>query len=605
MENILQYNMYKFYFDEIKYLNNKDEYIKQLESKYDELNKINNLEDYDWEMTDFGEFKMALSKNLLDLKFFENFLDEKAYKHFEDNIKSQKQLIINGIITNDKIILFYNDLYIIKFLFFDKLSGLNQELIQLTADFSKFINGNFDEDNTKKTYKEFKYLLCNNSDYVFNLFKQNNILFLEETRINFGNNFDFIVKNENYRTRNLSHNFKIFDINKLKSDKFRLIGLANVGATCYMNATLQCLINVPQLTKYLLIDTVYKEITENNNKYELSSAYCNLLYHVCCDDNINNYFEPKVFKDVIGWKNPLFKGINANDSKDLINFMLEEMNQELIKLNPNKNQNNNMNMNNQIDQTNKYDVLNSFKSDFSKNNNSIIAKNFFFITESKTKCRGCNIFKYNYQVLYLLEFPLEVVFNYCISNNINVIDNYGKKYISLKQCFKNYMIPTQFVGENQLYCNNCNRLSDAICMNRIYSLPPTLIIILNRGKGKIFDCIVDFPPKINLENYVLCPQSITQYELRGVITHLGESGMSGHFIAFCKHRIDNNWYKYNDAIVTYCDDQNNDYKKGTPYILFYESCGNNKNNVLFDANKVNIISFNNKSNKSFNSFNER
>ena len=71
--------------------------------------------------------------------------------------------------------------------------------------------------------------------------------------------------------------------------------------------------------------------------------------------------------------------------------------------------------------------------------------------------------------------------------------------------------------------------------------------------------------------------------------------MSGHFIAFCKHRLNGKWYKYNDAIVTLCQDQNNEYKIGTPYILFYEY-SDGKNNVLFDGKNVDKKSFN----KSFN-----
>ena len=45
--------------------------------------------------------------------------------------------------------------------------------------------------------------------------------------------------------------------------------------------------------------------------------------------------------------------------------------------------------------------------------------------------------------------------------------------------------------------------------------------------------------------------------------------MSGHFIAFCKNRIDKKWYKYNDAFVNLCENQN-EYRSGMPYILFYK-----------------------------------
>jgi ubiquitin C-terminal hydrolase len=299
---------------------------------------------------------------------------------------------------------------------------------------------------------------------------------------------------------------------------------------------------------------------------------------------VTNCYEPLNFKGIISSKNPLFKGINPNDSKDLINFLLEEMNHELSNLNPSK-QNNFRKKNRRIDQTNKILTYNDFKSDFIENNNSKIAKIFFFTIESRTLCQGCNILKYNYQALYLLEFQLESVFNFCLSNNMNQINNNGQKYVTLLQCFEQYRSPTYFVGENSLYCNNCKSQQSSTYINNIYSLPPTLIIVLNRGKGNSFDCYVDFPAKLNLQQYVVCPQSITSYQLRGVITHLGESGMSGHFIAFCKHRIDNNWYCYNDAIVSYCNDQRNGFRKGTPYILFYDSLNGN-NNVLYDNNNI-------------------
>ena len=61
------------------------------------------------------------------------------------------------------------------------------------------------------------------------------------------------------------------------------------------------------------------------------------------------------------------------------------------------------------------------------------------------------------------------------------------------------------------------------------------------------------------------------YQLIGVITHLGESGQSGHFIAHCKSPIDHQWYTYNDAIVSKIDDyQKQIIDLGMPYLLFYK-----------------------------------
>ena len=122
-----------------------------------------------------------------------------------------------------------------------------------------------------------------------------------------------------------------------------------------------------------------------------------------------------------------------------------------------------------------------------------------------------------------------------------------------------------------MYCNRCRRNTNCnMCTNLVYA-PNVLIIILNRGKGKEFDIKLNFKEDLDITSYIEMSNSGTVYKLIGVITHLGESSMSGHFIAFCKDPFDNQWYKFNDAIVTPV----NDFKKdvidfGMPYLLFFQ-----------------------------------
>ena len=77
--------------------------------------------------------------------------------------------------------------------------------------------------------------------------------------------------------------------------------------------------------------------------------------------------------------------------------------------------------------------------------------------------------------------------------------------------------------------------------------------------------------EINLENFIEMKQTGCNYKLIGVITHLGESGMGGHFIAYCKNPISNEWNKYNDSIVSPVQNFKTeviDY--AMPYLLFYQ-----------------------------------
>ena len=54
---------------------------------------------------------------------------------------------------------------------------------------------------------------------------------------------------------------------ELKNPKTILIGLNNIGATCYMNATSQCLSNTKELTNYFLTKYTEKQNNIMTNEY--------------------------------------------------------------------------------------------------------------------------------------------------------------------------------------------------------------------------------------------------------------------------------------------------------------------------------------------------
>ena len=76
-----------------------------------------------------------------------------------------------------------------------------------------------------------------------------------------------------------------------------------------------------------------------------------------------------------------------------------------------------------------------------------------------------------------------------------------------------------------------------------------MIINLNRGKNAVYQCRIYFPETLKLFKYVINTNGNTEYELYAVISHIGPSSMSGHFIAYCRQQ-DNSWYKFNDSIVS-------------------------------------------------------
>ena len=638
----------------------------------------------------------------------------------------------------------------------------------------------------------------NNNIYQKNSFGQNNIL------NNYDNNGENNLK-KNKSKISLSRswnnipgtNFDIINednknsFNSVKSlDKIPK-GLDNIGATCYMNATLQCFYHCAKLTNYIISQKYIKDNIRIKN-HTISSEYINLIKELNKKDGKVSY-APQNFKDILGIENPLFRGIQANDSKDLILFLEQTLARELTVPENNNIANNNISYF-QIDQKNEQNVLNYFIEDFKKER-SIIKDLFYFTCKTKSECLKCHIPIYNFQVSNFLIFPLEKTYydfnpkpnnninnsmpmnnynnndinslisqsmnnmnasynmssmnmnmmmnmmmnmntmnmnnynNYNYTNNNSIINsnnnlnnyyrnnamsnnnnfsnnffnnfnfnnnnnnsnnnnnnnnriinynsyshnknsydnksysgnhnknfnnnnnysskdnniykkkksasldihlNNNKKYnsnkrtssfnndifnqnffnnnfnsnqncnypkndlnrfllgsgpndhslslnnnnkpkVTLNQCFESYLKPEKLCGDNQQYCNNCRGLNESYYTTSIYSSSNILILILNYGKGILFECDVDFDEKINISKFVESKGGPVNYRLLGIIVHIGPSSMSGHFIAFCRGIDDKEqWYKLNDSIVTKATFS--DIKKaGMPYVLFYEN----------------------------------
>ena len=188
-----------------------------------------------------------------------------------------------------------------------------------------------------------------------------------------------------------------------------------------------------------------------------------------------------------------------------------------------------------------------------------------------TGCTTCpdNIkFRYTFQCFSFLIFPLLDTKKYCTT--LRNLD-YNNYILNLEDCFiYNQKIDCFFTQDNMMYCNYCGGLRPSMMCTKIYTAPLVLILILNRGKGNLdFQEPFIFWENINLTNYLEYKDQDNNYFLIGVVSHLGESGAGGHFIAFCRMSPQDSWYRYNDSMVS-ISNFNEINNCGTPYILFYQ-----------------------------------
>ena len=383
------------------------------------------------------------------------------------------------------------------------------------------------------------------------------------------------------------------------------IGLKNIGATCYMNATIQCFCHIEKFVLYFMFEPYLKEVFKKyKGKDCLSESFEELIQNLWPIDkkilkskyrgrNANNeFYIPEKFKQKISKMNQLFQGAQANDSKDLVNFIVMQLHEEL-------NKGEKLNDNQVIDQNDEMSIYNNFYQSCFRENNSIISDLFYIVIGTVYECQRCKTKKYNFQVNFFYIFPLEEVRQYKIRRNqeqyelyiknlmannmldymsaqnmlmFNKTQNQNISSVTLDDCFFYHQKIDLMTGDNAMFCNTCQRTENCAYQTYITNPPEIMIIILNRGQGIQFKVKCDFVEFINIQQYVRYSNNNPyNYKLIGVVTHMGESGASGHFVAFCRSPVDDKWYNYNDDLCFSVNNLKNDViDYAMPYILFYQ-----------------------------------
>ena len=400
--------------------------------------------------------------------------------------------------------------------------------------------------------------LNNNFDFSFQRCQMPNVF----NMINLNNNMNNMLKSSTIIEKPLPHK----------------IGLQNIGQTCYMNASLQCLTNI-----YRISDNLLAMFNHNNisiQQQPLTYVYTSLLFEFKTTNQ--SYIIPQTFKATLEELNPLFQGNQASDAKDFIFFMIERLHQELK---PPENPLNNFEqidfLKQELEAKNQMLTLNKFLNEFN-HNISIISKTFYGITRSIMKCEGCQNMKYSFQTFNILNFILKKVSD---DKKKELGEYYPNNYtINLYDAFYNENKRENLTGENMIYCNTCKGLKNGWVEQSIYQLPKIMIIILNRGKNNKdyrdqfqIDEVIDFNNCQNIMCNIDNNNKYKKFYLCGIIKHLGESGSNGHFISYFRNSLNQKFYCYNDASVVEVSVEDalktnisrRDQENVIPYILFY------------------------------------
>lgn len=112
-----------------------------------------------------------------------------------------------------------------------------------------------------------------------------------------------------------------------------LVGLQNIGNTCYMNAALQALSNTIPLTRFFLECSAIVQIVSGDRKPCLSRTYMNLVKDIWIKKN-GGYVTPSGILYGIRHFHAMFRGYHQHDTQEFLRNFMDQLHEELKQMAP-------------------------------------------------------------------------------------------------------------------------------------------------------------------------------------------------------------------------------------------------------------------------------
>ena len=308
-----------------------------------------------------------------------------------------------------------------------------------------------------------------------------------------------------------------------------VVGIQNMGNTCYCNTTLQLLRACPEWTVYCLTETAPPR-PENPN-YRIFVAYQEILRSLW-SAYLPAYVRPlgflhEVCQAVKGTPYEMFGMPIQNDSHEYLVYLLDHFHEALrqevpyeeIPLTPSMTSTEAM----------RARAVNGWNRFVSKNK-SVVVDLFFGMMRKTIQCTVCQQCNYQWEVFNSMKVPCEgATFMEWILREI-----------------------TERTELADYQCDVCKEKRRAVLSSHLWKLPPHLFITLHRfrfdGQKIMTPCPYDGTPILFRDGYAPesdDPMRHRLYELRGVSDHHG-THMGGHYSAQFKHPLTGQWWMIDD-----------------------------------------------------------
>ncbi|KAK6906785.1 hypothetical protein I203_100772 [Kwoniella mangroviensis CBS 8507] len=351
-----------------------------------------------------------------------------------------------------------------------------------------------------------------------------------------------------------------------------LTGLKNLGNTCYMNSTLQCLSATYPFTSYFLDGSYKKSINIYNplgTKGNLANAFAELLKALWKEDY--TFLSPVTFRKNIITFASQFSGTDQHDSQEFLSFVLDGLHEDLnrvkhkpppVEMTPEREA--------QLETLPPEIASEKEWQIYRMRNDSFIVDLFQGQYRNRLECLTCHKTSTTYDAFMYMSLPVPA----------------GKSKVVVQELIDEFVKAEVMEKEDAWNCPRCKvprRASKTLTISR---LPPVLLIQLKRfttQNGVFWDkseTPVIFPVKsLDLTRYVprrqqtgredlddpRCQVGPFKYDLYGVSNHMGTLS-SGHYTAYVKSS--KGWMYCEDSKVSKAHEK--DVVSRPAYILFYK-----------------------------------
>lgn len=277
-----------------------------------------------------------------------------------------------------------------------------------------------------------------------------------------------------------------------------IIGLQNIGNSCYLNSALQFILNCKVLNK-IIVNNIFDSNILGEYKDFLSDY----------NTNTNN-ISPIIIKKIVASKNSKFNNNRQHDSHEYLIYLIDILEEE-------------------------------FKNDYKVNNKNTLNINHDQIINKLFDCKLS-------QIIYSQDTNEKSRIEY--NERILSLSIPKKDNVSLNDCLDLYLSIEKMTDDNKWLSPKYNNKIDAYKKVNLIYLPKYLIIHLKRfsffGLSKKNNDPVNVNINLNLDKYYK-NKPTHNYILRSIIFHIGSTN-GGHYVSVINKN--NKWFLCNDSNIS-------------------------------------------------------